>query len=140
MGYKSLIKTALGLGLVRLNLGWIGQDKLNLNNKEKCFYLVNHYNGSIIVITVHLNTQKYSKAENSQRNQNVSLCNDSIIVTMIYKTYNNSVNRYNVSTKLIQRLFFLNRYNNSQTIIMVHAENSFFSCFRRSILKDHLSH
>jgi hypothetical protein len=24
MGYKSLIKTALGLGLVRLKLGWIG--------------------------------------------------------------------------------------------------------------------
>jgi hypothetical protein len=34
LGYKSLIKTALGLGLVRLKLGWIGQDKLSLNNKK----------------------------------------------------------------------------------------------------------
>jgi hypothetical protein len=63
MGYKSLIKTALGLCLVRLKLGWIGQDKLSLNNREKYFCLVNHYNGSVIVITLHLNTQKYSKAE-----------------------------------------------------------------------------
>jgi hypothetical protein len=31
--YMSFIKTALGLGLVRLKLGWIGQDKLSLNNK-----------------------------------------------------------------------------------------------------------
>jgi hypothetical protein len=135
MGYKSLIKTALGLGLVRLNMGWIGQDKLSLNNKEKYLCPVNRYNGSVIVITVHLNTQKYSKAENSQRNQSVSLCNDSVIVTTIYETYNDLVNRYNVSAKLIQRLFFLNRYNDSQTVITVQAENSFFSCFRRSILK-----
>jgi hypothetical protein len=115
MRYKNLIMTALGLGLVRLNLGCIGQDKLSLNNKEKCLCSVNRYNGSIIIITVHLNTQKYSKAENSQRNQSISLCNDSI--------------------QLIQRLFFLNRYNDSQTVITVHVENSFFSCFRRSILK-----
>jgi hypothetical protein len=46
MGYKSLIKTALGLGLVRLKLGWIGQDKLSLNNKEKYFCPANRYNGS----------------------------------------------------------------------------------------------
>jgi hypothetical protein len=95
-----------------------------------CFCPVNRYNDSVIVITVHLNTQKYSKAENSQRNQSVSLCNDSVIVTMIYETYNNSVNRYNVSAQLIQWLFFLNRYNDSQTVITVQAENSFFSCFR----------
>jgi hypothetical protein len=63
MGYKSKIKTTLGLDLVRLKLGWIGQDKLSLNNKEKCFYSVNRYNGSVIIITVHLNTQKYSKPE-----------------------------------------------------------------------------
>jgi hypothetical protein len=136
MGYKSLIKTVLGLGLVRLNLGWIGQDKLSLNNKEKCFCPINHYNGSVIIITVHLNIQKYSKTENSQRNQSVSLCNDSVIVTTIYETYNDSVNRYNVSAQLIQRLFFLNRYNDSQTVITVQAENSFFSYFRRSILKE----
>jgi hypothetical protein len=80
MGYKSLVKTALGLGIVRLNLGWISQDKLSSNNKEKCLCPVNRYNGSVIVITVHLNTQKYSKVENSQRNQSVSLCNDSVIV------------------------------------------------------------
>jgi hypothetical protein len=135
MGYKSLIKTVLGLGLVRLNLDWIGQDKLSLNNKEKCFCPVNRYNDLVIVIMVHLNTQKYSKTENSQRNQSVSLCNDSVIVTMIYETYNDSVNHYNVSAQLIQRLFFLNRYNDSQTVITVQAENSFFSCFRRSILK-----
>jgi hypothetical protein len=47
------------------------------------------------------------------RNQSVSLCNDSIIVTMIYETYNDLINRYNVSAQLIQRLFFLNRYNDS---------------------------
>jgi hypothetical protein len=63
MRYKSLIKTSLGLGLVRLKPGWIGQDKLSLNNREKCFGPVNRYNCSVIVITVHLNTQKYSKAE-----------------------------------------------------------------------------
>jgi hypothetical protein len=37
MGYKSLIKTALGLGLVRLKLGWIGSNKLSLNKKENVF-------------------------------------------------------------------------------------------------------
>jgi hypothetical protein len=63
MGNKSLIKTALGLGLVRLNLGWIGQDKLSLNNREKYFFPMNRYNGSVIVITVHLNTKKYSETE-----------------------------------------------------------------------------
>jgi hypothetical protein len=47
---------------------------------------MNHYNDSVIIITVHLNTQKYSKTENSQRNQSVSLCNDSIIVTTVYET------------------------------------------------------
>jgi hypothetical protein len=135
MGYKSLIKVALGLSLIRLNLGWIGQDKLSSNNKEKYFCPVNRYNGSVIVIAVHLNTQKYSKAENSQKNQSVLLCNNSVIVTMIYETYNDSVNRYNISAQLIQRLFFLNRYNDSQIVITVQAENSFFSCFRRSILK-----
>ena len=56
MGYKSLINSALDLGLVRLNLGWIGQDKLSLNNKKIAF-------AQGIVITIHLNTQKYSKAE-----------------------------------------------------------------------------
>jgi hypothetical protein len=74
---------------------------------------VNRYNDSVIVITIHLNTQKYSKAENSQRNQSVSLCNDSVIVKTIYETYNDSVNHYNVLAQLIQRLFFLNRYNGS---------------------------
>jgi hypothetical protein len=41
---------------------------------------------------------------------------------MIHETYNDSVNRYNVSAQLIQRLFFLNRYNDSQTIITIQAE------------------
>jgi hypothetical protein len=63
MRYKSLIKTALGLELVRLNLGWIGQDKLSLNSKEKYLCPVNRYNGSVIVLTVHLNTKKYFKTE-----------------------------------------------------------------------------
>jgi hypothetical protein len=83
---------------------------------------MNRYNGLVIVITVHLNTQKYSKIENSQRNISVSFCNDSVIVATIYETYNDSMNRYNVSAKLIQRLFFLNRYNDSQTVITVQAE------------------
>jgi hypothetical protein len=100
MGYKSLIKTALGLGSVRLNLGWIGQDKLSLNNKEKYFCPVNSYNGSVIIIMIHLNTQKYFKEENSQIYHSVSLCNDSVIVTTIYETYNDSVNRYNVSAQI----------------------------------------
>jgi hypothetical protein len=82
---------------------------------------MNLYNCSVTIITVHLNTQKYSKAENSQRNQSVSLCNDSVIVAIVYETYNDSVNRYNVSAKLIQRLFFLNCYNDSQTVITVQA-------------------
>jgi hypothetical protein len=69
------------------------------------------------------------------RNQSVSLCNDSVIVTTIHETYNDLMNRYNVLAQLIQRLLFLNHYNDSQTIIAVQAENSFFSCFRRSILK-----
>jgi hypothetical protein len=63
MEYKSLIKIALDLGLVRLNLGWIDQDKLSLNNIEKYFYPVNRYNDSVIIITIHLNTKKYSKAK-----------------------------------------------------------------------------
>jgi hypothetical protein len=47
------------------------------------------------------------------RNQSVSSYNDSVIVTTIYETYNDLMNRYNVSAQLIQRLFFLNRYNGS---------------------------
>jgi hypothetical protein len=74
---------------------------------------VNRYNDSRIVITVHLNTQKYSKVKNMHRNQSVSLCNDSVIVTTIHEMYNDLMNRYNVSAQLIQQLFFLNRYNNS---------------------------
>jgi hypothetical protein len=69
------------------------------------------------------------------KNQSVSSCNDYVIITTIHETYNNLMNRYNVSAQLIQRLFFLNRYNDSQTVIIVQAENSFFSYFRRSILK-----
>jgi hypothetical protein len=71
---------------------------------------------------VHLNTKKNSKAENSERNQSISLCNDAVIVTTIYETYNDSVNHYNVSAQLIQRLFFLNHYNDSQTVITVQTE------------------
>jgi hypothetical protein len=37
LGYNSLIKTTLDLGLVRLKLGWIGQDKLSLNNKKSAY-------------------------------------------------------------------------------------------------------
>jgi hypothetical protein len=47
------------------------------------------------------------------RNQSESLCNDSVIVTTIHETYNDLMNRYNISAQLIQRLFFLNRYNDS---------------------------
>jgi hypothetical protein len=47
------------------------------------------------------------------RNQSVSLCNDFVIVTTIHETYNDLMNYYNVSAQLIQRLFFLNRYNDS---------------------------
>jgi hypothetical protein len=54
---------------------------------------VNRYNGSVIVTTI---CETY---------------NDSVIVTMIHETYNDLMNRYNVSAQLIQRLFFLNRYN-----------------------------
>jgi hypothetical protein len=35
----------------------------------------------------------------------------------------------------IPRLFFLSRHNDSQIVITVQSENSFFSYFRRSILK-----
>jgi hypothetical protein len=54
-----------------------------------------------------------------QINHSVSLCNDSVIVTTIHEMYNDLMNRYNVSAQLIQRLFFLNRYNDSQTVITV---------------------
>jgi hypothetical protein len=37
--------------------------------------------------------------------------------------------------KSLQRLSFLSRYNDSQTVITIHVENSLFICFRRSILK-----
>jgi glucuronate isomerase len=74
---------------------------------------VNRYNDSGIVITVHLNTQKNLRQKNMHRNQSVSLCNDSVIITTIHETYNDLMNRYNISAKLIQRLFFLNRYNDS---------------------------
>jgi hypothetical protein len=55
-------------------------------------------------------------------NQSVSLCNDYVIVTTIHETYNDLMNRYNVSAQLIQRLFFLNCYNDFQTVITVQAE------------------
>jgi hypothetical protein len=71
---------------------------LSLNSKEKYLCPVNCYNGLVIVITVHLNTQKYSK-KSSQISQNVSLCNDSVIIAMIYEMYNDLVNRYNVSVR-----------------------------------------
>jgi hypothetical protein len=39
------------------------------------------------------------RQKNSQRNQSVSLYNDSLIVATIYEMYNDSVNRYNVSAQ-----------------------------------------
>jgi hypothetical protein len=45
------------------------------------------------------------------RNQSVLLCNNYVIIIMIHETYNDWMNRYNVSAQLIQRIFFLNRYN-----------------------------
>jgi hypothetical protein len=61
---------------------------------------VNRYNGSVIIITVHLNAKNILRQKSSHRNQNVSLCNDLVIVAMIYETYNDSVNRYNISAQL----------------------------------------
>jgi hypothetical protein len=84
LGYKSLIKTALGLGSVKLKLGWIGQEKLSLNNKKNA-------SAQWIVITVHLDTQNTLRQKHSQRNQSESLCNDYWTVTTICKTYNDSV-------------------------------------------------
>jgi hypothetical protein len=37
--------------------------EIELKQQEKYFCPVNRCNGSVIIITVHLNTQKYSKAE-----------------------------------------------------------------------------
>ena len=79
---------------------------------------MNRYNDLEIIIMVHLDTKKYSKAENMHRDQSVSLCNDYVIVTTIHETYNDLINRYNVSTQLIQLLFFLNRYNGSDRKIV----------------------
>jgi hypothetical protein len=42
-------------------LNWSRQ--IELKQQEKIFCPENRYNGSVIVITVHLNTQKYFKAE-----------------------------------------------------------------------------
>jgi hypothetical protein len=53
--------------------------------------------------------------------------NDSGIVTTIHETYNDLINRYNVSAQLIQRLFFLNRYNGSVIVITVHLNTQKYS-------------
>jgi hypothetical protein len=53
------------------------------------------------------------------KNQSVSSCNDSVIITTIHETYNNLMNRYNISAQLIQQLFFLNYYNDFQIVITV---------------------
>jgi hypothetical protein len=42
------------------------------------------------------------------RSQSVSLCNDSVIVTMIHEMYNDLMNRYNISAT--------NRYNGLERI------------------------
>jgi hypothetical protein len=69
------------------------------------------------------------------KNQSVSLCNDSIIVTTIHETYNDLMNRYNVSAQLIQRLFFLNRYNGSG------RKKKILQLFQKIYFKkDHISH
>jgi hypothetical protein len=39
------------------------------------------------------------RQKNFHRNQSISLCNDSLIIATIYETYNDSVNRYNVSAQ-----------------------------------------
>jgi hypothetical protein len=67
---------------------------LSLNNKKKYFNPVNCYNGSVTVITVHLNTQKYSKVEKLSKKPECIMCNDSVIVVTFYETYNSLVNRY----------------------------------------------
>jgi hypothetical protein len=48
--------------------------------------------------------------------------NDSVIVTMIHEMYNDLINRYNVSAQLIQRLFFLNCYNDLDRKIVSSAD------------------
>jgi hypothetical protein len=35
-------------------------------------------------------------------NQSLSLCNDSVIVTTIHETYNDLMNRYNISARLFK--------------------------------------
>jgi hypothetical protein len=61
---------------------------------------VNRYNGSVIVITVHISILKnILRQKNYHRNHSVSLCNDSLIIAMIYETYNDSMNRYNISAQ-----------------------------------------
>jgi hypothetical protein len=45
LGYNSLIKTTLGLDLVKPKLGWIGQEKLSLDNKKSA-------SAQLILITV----------------------------------------------------------------------------------------
>jgi hypothetical protein len=59
--------------------------------------------------------------------------NDYVIVSTIHETYNNLINRCNVLAQLIQRLFFLNRYNGSsrKIVFLVISEDLF--------LKDYLS-
>jgi hypothetical protein len=37
--------------------------EIELKQQEKCLCPVNRYNGSVIIIMVHLDTKKYSKAE-----------------------------------------------------------------------------
>jgi hypothetical protein len=73
MNYCTRTKTSTGIqelnqDYIRLmfsktqtGLNW--SREIELKQQEKSFYPVNCYNGLVIVITVHLDTQKYSKAE-----------------------------------------------------------------------------
>jgi hypothetical protein len=85
--------------------------------------MIDYYITTTLTISILKNILRQ---KHSQKNESVSLCNDSVIVTticeayndslivtMIHETYNDLINYYNVSGLLIQRLFFLNRYNSS---------------------------
>jgi hypothetical protein len=54
---------------------------------------------------------------------------------MIYETYNDSVNRYNVSAQSDPTIILSKSLNDSQIVIMAQAENNFLHLFHKIYFK-----
>jgi hypothetical protein len=62
-GIQELNQDCIMLRFSKTQTGLNWSREIDLKQQEKCFCPVNRYNGSVIVITVHLDTQKYSKTK-----------------------------------------------------------------------------